>query len=65
MGAPAIRGGGGMTLVQGWWGKMEWKGREREDEIERDEDRLSTTLVPGWIPEMFDAESFINANLTA
>lgn len=32
---------------------------------ERDEDRLSTALVPGWIPEMFDADSFINANLTA
>ena len=32
---------------------------------ERDEDKLSTALVPGWVPEMFDADSFINANLTA
>ena len=40
---------------------MEWKDGEREI----DEDRPSTALVPGWIPEMFDADSFINANLTA
>lgn len=38
-------------------GKDGWRGR--------DEDKLSTALVPGWVPEMFDADSFINANLTA
>ncbi len=56
-----------MTLVQGWWWWWWWwEGVEGgEKERERDEDRLSTALVPGWIPEMFDADSFINANLTA
>lgn len=47
-----------MTLVEGM---KRWIGGGGE----RDEDRLSTALVPGWIPEMFDADSFINANLTA
>lgn len=36
-----------------------------ERERERDEDRLPTALVPGLISEMFGADSFINANLTA
>ena len=40
---------------------MDWRGLQGES----DEDRLSTASVPGWIPEMFDADSFINANLTA
>lgn len=54
-------------LMQGWWGKMEWKGgeSERKRKREREEDTLSTALVLGWISEMFDADSFITANLTA
>ena len=50
-----------MMLVQGWW--WGWTGGGLQGES--DEDRLSTASVPGWIPEMFDADSFINANLTA
>lgn len=34
-------------------------------EEERDKDKLSTDRDLGWIPEMFNADSFIDANLTA
>lgn len=38
---------------------MDWRGRGS------DEDSLSTARDPGCIPDMFDADSLINANLTA
>lgn len=50
-------GGGGRREI--WRVRVEYEG-----EIERDEDRPSAALVPGWISEMFNAGSFINANLT-
>lgn len=40
--------------------KMAWGGLEGEMKIACPELR-----VPGWIPDMFDADSFISANLTA
>lgn len=64
LGAPAKRGGEGMVLVQGCWWRRRRKrqsgGAERVMKI-----ACPQLRVPGRTPDVLDADSFINANLTA